>query len=223
MFKRHRFLAPTVALVCVACSARFSANDGTGSTGVAGKAGEESGGFTSSAGSTSSGDAGETENAGRTSSAGASSAAGAGGMTAGTGGTNTGTGGMNVGHAGWGNAGSGSAGRWSGSGGATASDCATLRQEYQAAVEKARACDKGSTEQCSPSSSAQPIGGCGCPVLINAKSEAAVAAKKAYQAYQDGKCDLNGPVCDIYCEPPVAASCAQATLSGAFVCSPGQK
>ncbi|HYP75649.1 MAG TPA: hypothetical protein VER12_06840 [Polyangiaceae bacterium] len=208
MFKRHPFSASAIAVVCIACSARFTANDGTGPSGVAGEA---SGGSATSAGTDGSGDAGETEAAGSPGSAGERSSAGAGGTTAGAGGSNAGRGG-------WGNG-----GRWSGSGGASATDCATLRQDYQAAVEKARVCDKGSTDQCSPSSSAQPIGGCGCPVLINAKSESATAVKKTYQAYQDAKCDFNGPVCDIFCEPPTAASCAQQTVGSGFVCTGSQK
>jgi hypothetical protein len=58
-------------------------------------------------------------------------------------------------------------------------------------------------------------------VLVNAKSEHTAAAKKAYQAYMNAKCDY--AQCDIFCEPPVLASCAaQSAASGsAFVCSAG--
>jgi hypothetical protein len=213
MFKLHAFLGSAVAVVCVACGASFTANEnGTAS----GAAGEAAGGSTSSAGSSSSGDAGEVDTGG-TGTAGEAS-------TAGSGGTDTGIGGSTVGRGGWGNGGWGSGGRWTNTGGgSTVADCDTLRQEYQAAVEKARVCDKGSTDQCSPSSVAQPVGGCGCPVLINAQSEAAAAAKKAYQDYQDNKCDLGGPVCGIACVPAATASCAQQAMGSGntFVCTAG--
>jgi hypothetical protein len=198
MFKLQSLWAPAFALTVVACGARFSAheNDGT----VAGNAGDASGGFTSSAGGSSVADAGEPAVGGQ-------SSIGVGGT--GAGGTATGTGGGRN----WGNG-----GRWSGNGGATAADCATLRQKYQATIESARTCDKGSTDQCSPSSVAQPVDGCGCPVLINTQSAAADATRQAYQAYLDAKCEYRGPVCEIACPAPATAYCSQSTSSGTLVC-----
>ena len=219
MFKLHPYLGSAVAIVCVACGASFSANEGGVAAGGAGSSGETNGGATSFAGSSSIGDAGEPE-LGSGGAAGETSSAGAGG-------TATGAGGATAGRGGWGNAGWGNGGRWGGSGGwggaSTLAKCDALRQEYEAAVEKARLCDKGSIDQCSPSSVAQRIGGCGCPILINTKSEYSVAAKKAYQAYQDNKCDLSGPVCDVFCAPAVSASCAQQSTGpgSAFVCTAG--
>jgi hypothetical protein len=213
MFKWYPYLASTVTLLCVACGASFSANEG-GTAAVAGSSGDSNGGSEASAGSSSVGDAGQVETGG-SAAGGESSTAGAGGSLAGAGGSLAGAGGSLAGQGG-----GGSGGRGSGGAG-TIADCATLKQEYDAAVQKARVCDKGSTDQCSPSSVAQPIGGCGCPVLINAKSEYAVAAKKAYQAYQNNKCDLGGPVCDAFCAPPTAASCAQQSMGSgnSFVCT----
>jgi len=213
MIKFYAFLAP-IAVVCVACGASFTANEGNGAAAGAANGGQATGGLTSSAGSSSVGDAGETE-AGGTSSAGQGSTAGEGGSVVGAGGT-TSTGGWGSGRGGWGNAG------WrNGTAGSSAADCATLQEEYEAAVQKARVCDKGSTDQCTTSSLAQAIGGCGCPVLINAKSEAGAAARKAYQAYQSAKCETSGPLCDAFCAPPVAASCAQQSMTSGngFVCT----
>jgi hypothetical protein len=210
MLKLHSFLVPAIAVTVVACSARFTAHDSDGTTG--GSTGEAGGSFNGSAGSSSVGEAGEQQ-VGGSGSAGTAPIAGAGG-TLGTAGASTGAAagaaGRNWGGGGW----------RSGSGGATAADCETLREEYQAAVEPARACDKGSSDQCSPSSSAQPIGGCGCPVLINTKSEAASAAKIAYQRYLKAGCERSGPICDIFCGVPTGASCDQSTTSSAFVCTP---
>jgi hypothetical protein len=200
MFKFHPFLA--LAVACVACGASFSANDNGGSSAGASQAGEASGGLSDSAGGPSAGDAGALD-VGGTSSAGQSSTAGTGGSVAGRGGTGSG----------------GRGGAASGSGGAAGADCTKLAQLYQAAVEKARVCDKGSTDQCSASSVAQAVG-CGCPALINAKSDYATAVRKAYQAYQDAKCDSGGVICDIYCAPATSASCAQQTMTSgnAYVC-----
>ena len=154
------------------------------------------------------------------SSAGASQAGEAsGGLSDSAGGPSAGdAGALDVG----GTSGTGSGGRGgaaSGSGGAAGADCTKLAQLYQAAVEKARVCDKGSTDQCSASSVAQAVG-CGCPALINAKSDYATAVRKAYQAYQDAKCDSGGVICDIYCAPATSASCAQQTMTSgnAYVC-----
>lgn len=200
MFKFYGFLAS--AVVCVACGASFTANEGNGTAAGAGNAGEASGGLTSFAGGSSVGDAGEQA-------VGGSSAAGSGGSIVGAGGTTTGEAGWYSGRGGWGNGGW----RAGAAGGSTVSECATLAQNYEAAVEKARLCDKGSTDQCTTSSVAQPVG-CGCPVLINAKSEAGTAAKKAYQAYQDAKCQSSGATCDIFCAPPVSASCTPQAVCG---------
>jgi hypothetical protein len=51
------------------------------------------------------------------------------------------------------------------------------------------------------------VGGCGCPVLINAKSDNAAAALTAYQAYQDAKCDVGIATCGIACPAVTGASC----------------
>jgi hypothetical protein len=200
MFKFQSFLA--LAVTCVACGASFSATEGSGGAGGVGQAGAASAGETSAAGSSSAGDAGEP-NVGGTGSAGEGSLAGAGGSAAGR-------------------AGSGSGGAAAGAGGSAGVDCVKLRQQYQAAVESARICDKGSTDQCSTSSVAEPIN-CGCPVLVNAQSDAAATAKKLYRAYQDGKCDGGGIICDIYCAPAMSASCAQQSSgSGSrYVCTAG--
>jgi hypothetical protein len=213
MFKFNALLAP-IAVACVACGASFTANDGNGAAAGAANGGQATGGLSSSAGSSSVGEAGEAE-AGGTSSAGQGSTAGEGGSVVGVGGT-TSSGGWGSGRGGWGNGG------WrNGTGGASATDCLALQEEYEAAVQKARVCDKGSTDQCTASSLAQPIGGCGCPVPINAKSEAGAAAKKAYQAYQSANCQTSGPLCDAFCAPPVAVSCAQQpmTSGNGFVCT----
>jgi hypothetical protein len=208
MFKLHPFLA--LAVVCVACGPSFSAREGSGGSGSggSGEAGEASGGEPNNAGSSNTGDAGEMNVAG-SGSAGEGSTAGAGGSGAG------GSGNGGSGNGGSGNGGSGNGGGWSGG------ECATLRQEYQTAVEKARVCDKGSTDQCSASSVAQPIN-CGCPVLVNAKSEYTVAAKKAYQAYHDAKCDSGGIDCaQVFCPPAMGAACAPQSMSpgNAFLCT----
>jgi hypothetical protein len=222
MFKLHSFLAPALAVASVACGARFGAHENALAAGGTGNAGEASGGFTNSAGTASS-------NAGDTSEPEAGGSSSAGGSTTGVAGTFSGTGGAasaiggSAGSAGFAGAtgGGGSGGHggfWSGNGGAAGASCATLRQEYQAAVQKARACDKGSTDQCSPNSLAQPVGGCGCPVAINTSSEASVAAKQAYKAYQDNKCEYGDPICDIFCAPPTMASCEPSAPPGTFVC-----
>ncbi|HEY3256166.1 MAG TPA: hypothetical protein VGJ91_19540 [Polyangiaceae bacterium] len=198
MFKFQPFLAVAVAAACAACGASFSAHDGSGNAAGADNAGDANGGQPGSAGSSSVGDAGEADSGGT--SAGGSLVGGAGA-----------SGGSGVG--GWR---SGSGGNWAGG------DCATLRTDYSAAVEKARVCDKGATDQCSTSSVAEPTG-CGCPVLINTKSEAAAAAKKAYQALQDNHCDYGGATCNIACLPVTSASCAQQSMGSGntFLCTAG--
>lgn len=222
MIKLHPLFAPAIALTAVACGARFTAHghdDGTAS----GAAGEASGGFTHSAGSSSVGDAGEPEVGG--SSAGAAPSAGAAGAVTGTAGTTSGMGGSTGGRGGWGNGGWGNwgnvGGGGSGNGGAAGADCVSLGEQYQAAVEKARVCGKGSTDQCSASSSAEPVGGCGCPVLINVKGAATEAAKRAYQAYQKAGCVHTGPICDIFCPPVMSASCEPSSSGNDYVCTAG--
>ena len=120
-------------------------------------------------------------------------------------------------------AGSGSAGNGgaavAGSAGSSSGECARLKAQFQAALEKARACDKGSKDQCSPSSTVEPLS-CGCAVLVNAKSEFSTAAKKARQAYQDAKCAEGIACAAIACAPIVDASCApEIGSTSAFVCS----
>ena len=143
--------------------------------------------------------------------------AGGSGGNAGTAGTHSGDAGASVGGAGAaagnGDAGTGSASAGNGgasiggagAGGSASADCTRLKAEYSAAVEKARGCDNGSTEQCSPSSTLPAIG-CGCPILVNAKSDFTTVAKQKYQAVQDAKCD-SGPICDIACLEYMGAAC----------------
>lgn len=199
MIKFHPFLALTLA--CVACGASFSAGDGSGGSGGLGQAGAASGGETNAAGSSSAGDAGESS-VGGTGAAGEGSIAGGGSSAAGRGG-------------------SGAGGAVAGAGGAGV-DCAKLKQQYQTAVEKARVCDRGSTDQCSTSSVAEPIN-CGCPVLVNAKSEYTATAKKVYRTYQESNCDDGGLACDIFCAPATSASCAQQSMGpgSSYLCTAG--
>jgi hypothetical protein len=189
-----------LVIACVACGSSFSANDGgAGSVGL-GNAGEASGGQDSSAGSGSGGDASEMGGGG-------TSSGGDDGSEAGRAGASAGRGGATVGGSG------GSAGSSAGT------DCARLKAQYQSAVEKARVCDKGSLDQCSASSTVEPLS-CGCPVLVNAKSEYTTTAKKARQAFQDAKCAEGVACAAIACAPITEASCA-ATLSTStnFVCT----
>lgn len=215
MFKLHSFLAPALTVTVVACGARFSAHDHDGAPGVAGEA---SGGFTSSAGSSSVGNGGQPETGGSSTAGSRSTSTGGTGDAGGTGGTGgavTATGGAATATAGSG----GRGGWWPGSGGGTSlSQCATLRQEYQASIEKARVCDKDSADQCSPKSVAPPISGCACGALINTKSAAGDATRKAYQAYLDAKCEP-GPICDIACPIAETANCQAAIGTGTFVCT----
>jgi hypothetical protein len=115
----------------------------------------------------------------------------------------------------------GAGGSTAGTGGAGGSECERLRAEYGVALEKARGCDSGSTDQCSTSSTLPSLG-CGCPVLVNSKSEFTTLAKQKYQAFQNAMCDA-GPVCEIACLEPISATCAaQMTSAGtAYQCSGG--
>jgi len=177
-------------IACAACGSSFSSGDG-GSAGSS-QAGEANGGQPSSAGS--GGDASELATGG-------ASSAGDGGSSAGSG--SAGNGGAAV----------------AGSAGSSSGECARLKAQFQAALEKARACDKGSKDQCSPSSTVEPLS-CGCAVLVNAKSEFSTAAKKARQAYQDAKCAEGIACAAIACAPIVDASCApEIGSTSAFVCS----
>jgi hypothetical protein len=110
------------------------------------------------------------------------------------------------------------AGASAGSGGEA--DCARLKQQFQGLLDKARVCDQGSTDQCSPSSTIEPLG-CGCAVLVNAKGVYTDAARKARQAYLDAKCVDSGVCPAIACLAPKAASCAAGVTSGSFVCTAG--
>jgi len=191
MFKAYSSFVLVIA--CAACGSSFSSGDG-GSAGSS-QAGESNGGQPSSAGS--GGDAGELATGG-------TSSAGDGGSIAGS--DSAGNGGAAV---------AGSAG----SAGSSSGECARLKAQFQAALEKARACDKGSKDQCSPSSTVEPLA-CGCAVLVNAKSEFSTAAKKARQAYQDAKCGEGVACAAIACAPIVDASCApEVGSTSAFVCS----
>ena len=156
------------------------------------------GGQSSAAGSPDMGDAGDTSSGGSDSGGNAGSS-NTGGASAGDGGAATG-----------------------GSGGSTPIDqCTKLKQQYQTALEKARACELGSMDECSPSSTVEPLG-CGCAVLVNAKSESTTLAKKARQAYRDAKCSEDAVCPLIACAQPASASCAPGKLSAdTFVCTAG--
>jgi hypothetical protein len=147
-------------------------------------------------------------------SAGGSSTAGASGSTssAGTSGSTAG------GSAGSGSGGTAAAGASAGGAGGAA-NCDTLKADYAAALEKARGCDSGSTDECSPSSTLPAIG-CGCAALVNSKSDFTTIAKQKYQAIQDAKC-ASGPICNIACLSYTSASCsAQMTAAGtAYQCT----
>jgi hypothetical protein len=116
----------------------------------------------------------------------------------------------------------GSGGSAAGAGGSAGADCTALKNEYSAALEKARVCDKGSTNQCETGSTLPSIG-CGCPVLVNATSAATMLAKQKYQAFQDAKCNV-GPICAIACIAYNSAACSQQTMgtSNVFVCTGSQ-
>ncbi|HET7543873.1 MAG TPA: hypothetical protein VFK05_28575 [Polyangiaceae bacterium] len=112
----------------------------------------------------------------------------------------------------------GNAGASAGSGGD--SDCAKLKQQFQGLLEKARVCDRDATDQCSPSSTVEPLG-CGCAVLVNAKGVYTDAARKARQAYLDAKCMESGVCPAIACVAIKSASCAAAATGDSFVCTAG--
>jgi hypothetical protein len=210
-----------VMVLCAACGSKFDAT-GSGEAGASGAGvagGEASGGRTSSAGS-SSGGATEAGAGGTTTSAGAggTTTAGAGGSVVGLGGS----GGSVVGSGGSGGSvvgSGGSGGSVVGSGGSAGADCAALKTEYAALVQKARVCDKGSTNECSPSSTL-PAVGCGCPVLVNSKSADKTLAEQKYKAIEANKCNL-GPICASACVQYSGADCTaqSATPGGDFTCT----
>lgn len=218
-------LAPLFAVVslCVACGGAFEAASQT--------AGVEDGG---SAGARTVGNGGLNDGVGGDSVAGVGAGAGVaegGSVETGEGGSGASAGadvaGNDAGGSGTSVGGSGSAGSGSGvggsavagSGGSSGVDCTTLKEEYRVAVQKARTCDKGSSNQCSASSTLQPVG-CGCPVLVNARSAATAVAKQKYQAIQDNHCE-KGPICNIACLPYTAAECSSQsmTTSDVFMCT----
>lgn len=180
--------ALVLVIACAACGSKFTSNEGSGFAG-SGTGGDANGGDSSTTGGSGSGDAGDSS----------------------IGGTDTGGpgGSVNV----------GGSGASAGSGGSAADDpCAKLKEDFQIALEKARACTQGSTNECSPSSTIEPLG-CGCPVLVNANSEYTTLAKKARQAYRDAKC-MDNTVCPaIACVQPMIANCAPATSKNSFVCA----
>ena len=213
--------------VCVACGSSFTGN-ATGSTGGAlGEAGappSDAGGSSTSAGSDSGGNTGASAGtgAGGDTNSGAGTGAGAGTeSTAGSGGSTNagGAGGSAAGSGPGGGTGRGGTGGTGGTGGAT--DCKTLQSEYGTLLEKARVCDKGSTNECSPSSTLPSNGSCGCPVLVNSQSEATTLAQKKYKQMQDYKC-TTGVVCsNIACLIVNSASCVQQTsgMGTGFMCT----
>jgi hypothetical protein len=180
-----------LVIACVGCGSPFSATEGGGSAGF--------GGQSSAGGSPGTGEAGDSSSGGSDS-----------------GGSDSG------GNAGSANRGGDGGAATAGSGGSTSVDqCTKLKQQYQTALEKARACDLASTDECSPSSTVEPLG-CGCPVLVNSQSESTTIAKKARQAYRDAKCS-DGTVCPlIACAQPASVSCAPGKVTAdTFVCTAG--
>ncbi len=198
---RFASVASLSLTVCAACGGSSfdsggSAGASSGGTGASGA----TGGGTSTAGTSSGG-------------ASAGSTAGGGTSTAGT----TSTGGTSAG--GTSSGGTTSTAGASSGGSSGAADCASLKADYEATVQKARGCDQGSMDECSTSST-MPTLGCGCPTLVNAKSPYTDSAKKKYQAIQDAKCPA-GPLCNIACLPVTSASCSvQMTSAGSdYLCT----
>ena len=183
---------------CVACGSSFDSSGAGGGTGVGG---DGQAGSTATGGHTSSGGTGSSGTGTGGTSSGGSGAAG--GSAAGTGGSSA--------------VGGSPAGGSGGVGGGV--DCAAMKADYSVAVEKARVCDAGSMDECSTSSTL-PTFGCGCPVLVNAKSDATASAKEKYKAIQDAKCP-SGPICNIACLAYTSAACtAQAAAAGTgYVCT----
>jgi hypothetical protein len=205
-----------VLFACVACGSNFEAGGSGGANGGGGapQAGETGLGGELSNGASAGESSGGSDAAGESSSGG-SAAAGRGGTSAG----GTSAGGTSAGGASAGGTSAGGASAGNAAGGAAGADCAALKTEYAALVKKARVCDEGSTDQCTISSKA-PVIGCGCPTLVNAKSDSTTLAAEKYKAIQKAGCD-NGPICEIACLPPMSASCAKSSGMGSseFVCT----
>ncbi len=192
-----------IATLCLSCSGSNFVSSRDGSAGSTAQAGAASGGSSAQAGASS---GGSTSSAGTASGGASGSTSVGGGVTAGS--SNAGAGG-------------GPAGGASGSGGsAGAPDCDSLKADYAAAVGKAQVCDSGSTDECSKSSTLPAAGGCGCAVLVNAKSPYTPIAQQKYQAIQDAKCPT-GPVCNIACIAYTSAACTSVTTTGgsAYECT----
>lgn len=191
--------------LCVACGSKFEPG-GTGGDG-----GDSAAGGTDRGGSGSAGAPGGGAASGGAPSGGADTAG------APSGGANTA--GAPGGGAGGASAGAGG-GATAGAGGAA--DCATLVGEYTALLQKARVCDPAAMDECSASSTLQPIG-CGCPTPVNAKSESTTAAKAKYAQIEKNKCN-NGPICGIACLPFKSVACSEQTQgsSKAYVCTATQ-
>ncbi|HEY5375855.1 MAG TPA: hypothetical protein VIK01_19385 [Polyangiaceae bacterium] len=214
---RLLFALITLCSACGGSSFVASGTDAGGTSAEAGATGSH-GGDTSSAGASSGGSGAESSAGSSGQAAGGAATAGAGGSSAGgtsAGGSSAGAG-TGGSHAG---AGGSSGGSHAGAGGSAGGggDCTTLKADYAAALEKARACDMGSVDQCDKSSTLPNLG-CGCPTLVNAKSAATTLAKQKYQAFQDAKCPV-GPICAIACIAYVGAACSAQTTGTAFVCS----
>ena len=187
----YKTLLSLVAL-CAACGSNFTATGGGGGDG-----GRESIGGGASAGA---GTGGSAEG-------GASSGASAGGASAGSGATSQG------------GALAGGGGDAMGGGAGGSADCATLIDDYQAAIEKARVCTKGSTNQCNVMSTLGRIG-CGCSVLVNSKSPYTEIAQQKQAAIEAGHCNT-GPVCAIQCVAIKGAECTSQSMSSGnvFLCT----
>jgi hypothetical protein len=217
-YYRSLFLSSlAIAALCGACGSKFDAVDAggagglAGSTHVAGSGGDTtSGGGSSGAPEIGGTNSGGSNSGGTTTGAGGANAAGAGGgaHAAGAGGAGASAG-----------APAGGGTSTGGTGGSGGADCTTLKAEYSAAVEKARVCDAGSTDECSASSS-KPALGCGCATLVNAKSPYTLIAQNRYDDIQAAKCS-SGPICNIACPPATGASCAAeaSSASTTYVCT----
>ena len=209
MFKFHSSLLLVIA--CVACGSSFTANGDSGGADGLGKAGEGSAAGPGTAGSSSGG--ADSEDGGGSGGAGYGRAGTWGwGAAAGRGGWGSGRGGASD----TGGAGGSAAG---GSGGAPPVEkCTSLREQYSEAVEKARVCNANTKDECSASSTLEAMG-CGCPILVNPKSEYVEEAKKIYQAYQDAKCVDDVACAQVLCAPILSASCARVSGSGTYMCT----
>jgi|GEM_PF-985768 len=217
MFKFHASLLLIIA--CAACGSSFTANGGNGGSDGLGTAGEGSGAGPGTAGSSNGGDTGEAgAESGGADTGGAGGRAGSSGLggAGGRGGSGPGRGG--AGNGGGGGAGTGG-GALGGSGGTPpVDDCAALREQYSAVVEKARVCEPNMKDECSASSTLNSIG-CGCPIFVNPKSEYVEQAKKIYRSYQDAKCVDDVACAQVACLPVVSANCARVAGSSSYVCT----